>query len=171
LDLVADAHVNAFARRLLAVLLCCALIGGAAAASNTPPVDDARLRNAQTDDGWLMYRRTYDAQAFAPFDQINAGNVAQLRQLFSYPTGLPQGHEVTPRTQKVTFARDGLSISGRARLEAGRCRSGLRAGGGRGSLSAGSGRGSLGAIWRSAGNRNRVPDDDGVVDHQHFFDD
>ena len=89
--------MKAFARRLLVVVLCCALGGGAAAASDVPPlVDDARLRNAQTDDGWLMYRRTYDAQGFAPFDQIDAGNVAQLRPVFSYPTGLPQGHEAAP---------------------------------------------------------------------------
>ena len=77
---------------------------------------------------------------------------------------------MTPRTQKVTFARAGLSVGRRGRLESGTCRSGLRAGGGRDSLTASIGRGSLGAVRCSAGDGNRVPDDDGVVDHQHFFD-
>src|SRR5450631_905065 len=71
---------------------------------------------------------------------------------------------------KVTFARAGLSTGGRGRLEAASCHCRLRAGGGSGALSAGRGRGSLGAIWRSTSDGNRVPDDDRVVDHEHFFD-
>jgi alcohol dehydrogenase (cytochrome c) len=62
----------------------------------TLPVDDARLLGAATDDGSLMYRRSYDAQGFAPFDQINGSNVAQLGLAFTYATGFPQGHEAAP---------------------------------------------------------------------------
>ncbi len=82
--------------------------------------------------------------------------------------GTPQGGVVTPRTQKVTFA--GAGLGRRGRLESGTCRSGLRTGGGRGSSTATIRRGSLGAVWHSAGDGNRMPNDDGVVDHQHFFD-
>jgi alcohol dehydrogenase (cytochrome c) len=59
-------------------------------------VDDARLLRAGGDDGWLMYRRSYDSHGFAPFDQINARNVAGLAVAFSYETGMPQGHEAAP---------------------------------------------------------------------------
>jgi alcohol dehydrogenase (cytochrome c) len=83
--------------RLLLVLF--ALTARAASADELPAVplvDDARLLDAQHDDGSLMYRRAYDSQGFAPFAQIDASNASQLRQVFSYSTGLPQGHEAAP---------------------------------------------------------------------------
>src|SRR5450432_4305211 len=43
-----------------------------------PSVTTERLVNAQKDNGWLMYRRNYESTGYAPFDQINAGNVGQL---------------------------------------------------------------------------------------------
>jgi alcohol dehydrogenase (cytochrome c) len=74
------------------------------------PVDDARLLNAASDDGSLMYRRSYDSQGYAPFDQIDTGNVAKLGLAFSYATGLPQGHEAAPivngRTMYITTPLD-----------------------------------------------------------------
>lgn len=60
------------------------------------PVTDARLAAAASDDGSLMYRRSYDANGFAPMTQIDASNVATLRVAFTYETGLPQGHEAAP---------------------------------------------------------------------------
>lgn len=57
------------------------------------PVTDARLLNAGKDPGWLMYRRDYASTGYAPFDQVNAGNVASLVPAFDYETGLTQGHE------------------------------------------------------------------------------
>jgi len=65
-------------------------------ATVVPLVDDSRLLDAQQDDGWLMYRRSFDSQGFAPFAQIDTDNVAQLRPAFTYKTGLPQGHEAAP---------------------------------------------------------------------------
>jgi alcohol dehydrogenase (cytochrome c) len=59
-------------------------------------VTDQRLADAGKDDGWLMYRRTWDSQGHAPFDQINASNVASLKPVFTYDTGLKQGHEAVP---------------------------------------------------------------------------
>jgi alcohol dehydrogenase (cytochrome c) len=69
---------------------------GTAQANEYPPVDSQRLLNAQDDPGWLMYRRSYDSKAFAPFEQIDADNVDQLKVAFSYDTGLEQGHEAAP---------------------------------------------------------------------------
>ena len=66
------------------------------AASDYPSVTTERLVNAASDDGWLMYRRTYDSRGYAPFDGINASNVAQLKTVFTYDTGLKQGHEAPP---------------------------------------------------------------------------
>jgi alcohol dehydrogenase (cytochrome c) len=66
------------------------------AASAYPSVTDERLTAASTDDGWLMYRRTWDSQGFSPMDQITASNVAGLKPVFTYDTGLKQGHEAPP---------------------------------------------------------------------------
>jgi len=66
------------------------------AASDYPSVTSERLANAAGDDGWLMYRRTYDSRGYAPFDAINASNVANLKTVFTYDTGLKQGHEAAP---------------------------------------------------------------------------
>ncbi|MDH4457547.1 MAG: PQQ-dependent dehydrogenase, methanol/ethanol family [Nevskia sp.] len=59
-------------------------------------VTEARLLGAQKDLGWLMYRRDYTSSGYAPFDQINAANVAGLKPVFDYKTGLTQGHESPP---------------------------------------------------------------------------
>ena len=61
-----------------------------------PPVTSERLINAQQDNGWLMYRRNYESTGYAPFDQINAGNVSKLTVAFDYQSDLPQGHEAAP---------------------------------------------------------------------------
>jgi alcohol dehydrogenase (cytochrome c) len=61
-----------------------------------PTVTDERLLNASKDEGWLMYRRAYDSQGYAPFDDISTSNVAQLKPVFTYDTGLNKGHEAPP---------------------------------------------------------------------------
>jgi len=67
-----------------------------AAAPAYDSVTTARLDNAQKDNGWLMYRRSYTSTGFAPFDQINTGNVDKLKVAFTYKSGLNQGHEAAP---------------------------------------------------------------------------
>jgi quinohemoprotein ethanol dehydrogenase len=42
-------------------------------------VDDAALADETQGDNWLGFGRTYSEQRFSPLDQINAGNVANLR--------------------------------------------------------------------------------------------
>ncbi len=58
------------------------------------PVTDAILANPDPAD-WLMISRTFDQQRYSPLDQINKGNVGQLRMAWS--RGLPNGtQESTP---------------------------------------------------------------------------
>ena len=56
--------------------------------SDFRPVTDAVLANPDNAD-WLMLNRTYDEQRFSPLNQINKGNVGQLRMAWS--RGLPPG--------------------------------------------------------------------------------
>ena len=74
----------------------------ATAAQSTPaahtaysPVTDARLRNPEPAN-WLMYRRTYDSHGYSPLDQINAENVHGLKPLWTFSTGLREGHQAPP---------------------------------------------------------------------------
>ena len=101
----------------LAALLCIGAMAAdlspaqAAAAPETyQPVTPQRLLNAREDPGWLMYRRDYSSDGFAPFAQINATNVARLQPAFDYVTGLSQGHEapaiVNGRYMFITTPKD-----------------------------------------------------------------
>ena len=71
---------------------------GSAQALSTdyPAVTDARLANAAKDDGWLMYRRDYTNSGYVPFNEINASNVANLKQVWDFKSGLDVGHEAPP---------------------------------------------------------------------------
>jgi glucose dehydrogenase len=49
------------------------------------------------DDGqWTMAGKDYANTRFSALDQINAGNVGQLKEVLSFATGLEQGHEAAP---------------------------------------------------------------------------
>ena len=56
------------------------------------PVTDAMLQDPPPDD-WLMWRRTLDGWGYSPLDQIDRGNVGQLRMVWSrgLGPGLQQG--------------------------------------------------------------------------------
>jgi alcohol dehydrogenase (cytochrome c) len=62
---------------------------------NYKPVTADRLKNP-ADDEWLMIRRTYDGWGFSPLSQITPENVARLRPVWSFATGMTSGHEATP---------------------------------------------------------------------------
>ena len=72
--------------------------GIADASADYPAVTFDRLANAQSDPGWLSYYRTYNGQSHSPLRQINASNVASLKEAWSYkfPAELKQGFEATP---------------------------------------------------------------------------
>ena len=65
------------------VLLLLAGAPGLAQVDDFTPVTDAMLQNPSPAD-WLNWRRTLDAQAHSPLDQITTGNAADLRLVWSW---------------------------------------------------------------------------------------
>src|SRR5438477_381362 len=85
---------SCFAAALLGVFATPAAAQIAAQVGEFRPVTDAILTNPDPAD-WLMISRTFDQQRYSPLDQINKGNVGQLRMAWS--RGLPNGtQESTP---------------------------------------------------------------------------
>jgi alcohol dehydrogenase (cytochrome c) len=62
---------------------------------NYKPVDAERLKNP-ADGDWLMVRRTYDGWGYSPLDQVTPANVARLQPVWSFSTGVTNGHEAPP---------------------------------------------------------------------------
>jgi len=91
-------RARAFTGTFLGLALLVTATAPLARAAEQPwvPVTDARLLGATADDGSLMYRRAYDSQGYAPFTQIDASNVANLKPVFTFKSGLPQGYEAAP---------------------------------------------------------------------------
>ena len=72
------------------VLVCLATVlmlpaGAALAQSDAEwePITEERLLEPQDGD-WMSYRRTYDVTGFSPLDQIDRGNVSDLRLVWSW---------------------------------------------------------------------------------------
>ena len=88
-----------FISRSLACALAFAfLFGGLASAQDLPPYNPVtadRLLNPEADN-WLMYRGTYDSHGYSALDQIDSGNVAGLELVWSFTTGLREGHQAPP---------------------------------------------------------------------------
>ncbi|MGA1072875.1 MAG: PQQ-dependent dehydrogenase, methanol/ethanol family [Pseudohongiellaceae bacterium] len=85
-------------RIVLPTALCSSVISPTGSAQSLPaytPVTDARLRN-QDNDSWLLYRGSYDSHGYSALDQINTSNVANLRPVWSFSTGLREGHQAPP---------------------------------------------------------------------------
>ena len=59
------------------------------------PVDAERLKHP-SDADWLMVRRTYNGWGYSPLDRITAANVARLQPVWSFSTGMTNGHEAPP---------------------------------------------------------------------------
>jgi alcohol dehydrogenase (cytochrome c) len=62
---------------------------------NYKPVTTERLKKPDSAD-WLMGRRTYDGWGYSPLVQITAANVARLRPVWVFSTGVNNGHEAPP---------------------------------------------------------------------------
>jgi alcohol dehydrogenase (cytochrome c) len=85
-------------RIVLPTAVCFSVISTTGSAQSLPaytPVTDARLRN-QDNDSWLLYRGSYDSHGYSALDQINTSNVANLRPVWSFSTGLREGHQAPP---------------------------------------------------------------------------
>jgi len=59
------------------------------------PVTDERLVKPEPRN-WLMYRRTYDSQGYSPLDQIDTTNVSRLVPVWTFSTGMREGHQAPP---------------------------------------------------------------------------
>jgi len=62
---------------------------------NYSPVTQARLENPEPGN-WILYRRTYDGHGYSPLDQINTSNVKNLTPVWTFSTGVVEGHEAPP---------------------------------------------------------------------------
>jgi alcohol dehydrogenase (cytochrome c) len=62
---------------------------------NYSAVTAARLENPEPGN-WMLYRRTYDGQGYSPLDQINASNAKDLTPVWTFSTGVVEGHEAPP---------------------------------------------------------------------------
>jgi alcohol dehydrogenase (cytochrome c) len=83
---------------LLAGLLastCLVPIAAAGPIENYSPVTTDRLKNPEPGN-WMHYRRTYDGQGYSPLDQINTSNVKSLTPVWTFSTGVVEGHEAPP---------------------------------------------------------------------------
>jgi alcohol dehydrogenase (cytochrome c) len=101
--------------RKTSLFVALTVLAGGALATDFSPVTTARLSDAAHDNGWLMYRRDYASNGYAPFKEINTGNVSGLKQVWDYKTGFQQGHEApaivngdylyitTPKDELIAF--------------------------------------------------------------------
>lgn len=59
------------------------------------PVSQSQLTHPPDGD-WPMVRRTYDGWGYSPLDAITPANVARLQPVWSFSTGVANGHEAPP---------------------------------------------------------------------------
>ncbi|HST75036.1 MAG TPA: methanol/ethanol family PQQ-dependent dehydrogenase [Acetobacteraceae bacterium] len=83
----------AFAASLLGGVFTAPAI--AAEVTNYAPVTKQRLENPEPGN-WLLYRRTYDGHGFSPLKQINTTNIKNLVPVWTFSTGVIEGHEAPP---------------------------------------------------------------------------
>ena len=62
---------------------------------NYSPVTSDRLKNPEPGN-WMLYRRTYDGQGYSPLKEINTSNVKDMRPVWTFSTGVTEGHESPP---------------------------------------------------------------------------
>ncbi|MGY3621134.1 alcohol dehydrogenase (cytochrome c) [Bradyrhizobium sp. USDA 10063] len=77
----------------LACLVSTAAVAGPI--ENYSPVTSQRLENPEPSN-WMLYRRTYDGQGYSPLEQINTSNVKNLTPVWTFSTGVIEGHEAPP---------------------------------------------------------------------------
>src|ERR671937_785023 len=58
-------------------------------------VTEARLANPEPHN-WLMYRGNYSGWGYSPLDQITTANVKKLVPVWSFSTGVTEGHQAPP---------------------------------------------------------------------------
>jgi alcohol dehydrogenase (cytochrome c) len=59
------------------------------------PVSDERLKHPEPEN-WLMYRGNYAGWGYSPLDQIDRENVRSLEPVWTFSTGVGEGHQSPP---------------------------------------------------------------------------
>src|SRR5262249_27253996 len=59
------------------------------------PVTDSRLLNPEAQN-WLMYRGNYQGWGYSPLDQVTPQNVKKLVPVWTFSTGVNEGHQSPP---------------------------------------------------------------------------
>ena len=78
-----------------AVLVAVAGLSGSAFAAEYSVVTDERLKNPEPRN-WLMWRGNYESTGHSPLSKINADNVGNLVPVWSFSTGVAEGHQAPP---------------------------------------------------------------------------
>ena len=78
-----------------AALTACIATPALAQVKTYSDVTEQRLQNPEPRN-WLMYRGTYDGQGYSPLDKITAANVADLVPVWTFSTGVIEGHQAPP---------------------------------------------------------------------------
>ena len=84
--------IAGFAASLLVAQMALAQTPATGLLDKYSPVSDELLASPPAED-WLMWRRTWDLSGHSPLDQINRGNVGNLKLAYSVPLG--QGGNMT----------------------------------------------------------------------------
>lgn len=71
------------------------LVSGPLTAAEYSSVTDERLKNPEPEN-WLSWRGNYAGWGYSPLDEINVDNVKDLVPVWSYTTGLVEGHQAPP---------------------------------------------------------------------------
>ncbi|MDJ0935599.1 MAG: PQQ-dependent dehydrogenase, methanol/ethanol family [Kiloniellales bacterium] len=82
-------------RYLAVVAFAVGALSANAFAENYNPVTDARLANPEPHN-WLSWRGNYEGWGHSPLSQINADNVKDLVPVWSFSTGVTEGHQAPP---------------------------------------------------------------------------
>ena len=78
-----------------AVALSVAAFGSSALAQNYSVVTDERLKNPEPEN-WLLWRGNYESTGHSPLNQINVDNIGDLVPVWSFSTGVAEGHQAPP---------------------------------------------------------------------------
>ena len=82
---------------LFSLIVLCAMpaVGLSQGIDDYSPVSSQRLLNPEPEN-WLLYRRTYDGMGYSPLDQIDTDNVGDLVPVWTFATGITEGHQSPP---------------------------------------------------------------------------
>ena len=89
------------ARDALLMTTIATVFSVAAMAADYNPVTDERLKNPEPEN-WLTWRGNYEGWGYSSLDQITSDNVKNLVPVWSYSTGVAEGHQAPP------FVNDGM---------------------------------------------------------------